>query len=254
MNDIWSVITEIATKLHPDTVEAIAFKIAKLASQEDFSKIKKSLPVGLEKEMVASLEKAWNLSPEFKPLELAAALRGASATAKLLDNQETIELVWTGPRTELIASRHTEQVLLEVVSSAKYRLFIVSFVTYDIDSVVKAVQKSIDMGVQVDILLESSKSHGGKVDIDSIKSFKKILPAANIYGWTNKSKTEWKGSVHAKCVVADDQLAFITSANLTGFAMEKNMELGVLVRGGNLPNRLDRHLNALITAGIIEKV
>lgn len=55
-------------------------------------------------------------------------------------------------------------------------------------------------------------------------------------------------------VPADGELAFITSANLTSAAMERNMELGVLVKGGELPFELQRHLEALISTKIIEKV
>jgi hypothetical protein len=37
------------------------------------------------------------------------------------------------------------------------------------------------------------------------------------------------------------------SANVSDAAMEWNMELGVLLRGGQLPGQLDRHLAALVT-------
>jgi len=36
--------------------------------------------------------------------------------------------------------------------------------------------------------------------------------------------------------------------------MENNMELGVLIRGGNLPENLDNHLRALITTGVVSKI
>jgi len=39
-------------------------------------------------------------------------------------------------------------------------------------------------------------------------------------------------ALHAKAAVADDYLAFVTSANLTGHALSENIELGVLLRGG----------------------
>ncbi|MFN8105307.1 MAG: phospholipase D-like domain-containing protein [Acidimicrobiia bacterium] len=42
-------------------------------------------------------------------------------------------------------------------------------------------------------------------------------------------------SLHAKCAVADDHTALVTSANLTGAGLEHNMELGLLVRGGGVP-------------------
>jgi phosphatidylserine/phosphatidylglycerophosphate/cardiolipin synthase-like enzyme len=38
------------------------------------------------------------------------------------------------------------------------------------------------------------------------------------------------GVLHAKVVVADDEVAFITSANLTKAALDRNIELGVLIR------------------------
>jgi phosphatidylserine/phosphatidylglycerophosphate/cardiolipin synthase-like enzyme len=38
------------------------------------------------------------------------------------------------------------------------------------------------------------------------------------------------GVLHAKAVVADDEAIFITSANLTEAALDRNIELGVLIR------------------------
>ena len=40
---------------------------------------------------------------------------------------------------------------------------------------------------------------------------------------------------HRHTVTMDGRLAFVTSANLTSVAMERNMELGVLLRGGAVP-------------------
>ena len=119
----------------------------------------------------------------------------------------------------------------------------------------KALQDAIGRNVEVDILLESSKDHGGKINIDSIETFLNRLPAANIYSWAQESKSsgKWTGAVHAKCAVADRALAFITSANLTSAAMERNMELGVLIRGGPLPAKLDQHLRALLETEIIKR-
>jgi len=38
------------------------------------------------------------------------------------------------------------------------------------------------------------------------------------------------GVLHAKAVLADDEAVFITSANLTEAALDRNIELGVLIR------------------------
>lgn len=39
----------------------------------------------------------------------------------------------------------------------------------------------------------------------------------------------------------DDRLAFVTSAHLTECALDRNMELGLLVRGGAVPKLLADH-------------
>lgn len=54
------------------------------------------------------------------------------------------------------------------------------------------------------------------------------------------------GSLHAKCAVADEEAVLISSANLTEYALNLNMELGVLVHDGELPRRAVGHLRRLI--------
>ena len=82
---------------------------------------------------------------------------------------------------------------------------------------------------------------------------KSALPSVRIYSWIDKADAFAGGKVHAKVSVADEVFCFISSANLTGHAMEKNMEAGVLIRGGATPRSLHRHLEALVTTHVIEK-
>jgi phosphatidylserine/phosphatidylglycerophosphate/cardiolipin synthase-like enzyme len=111
--------------------------------------------------------------------------------------------------------------------------------------------------VSVNILLESSTEHGGSVKGDSVKTMAEAVPGATILVWDSVAKkpegSALSASVHAKCVVADRRLAFITSANLTSAALERNMELGLLLRGGTVPDRLRSHLAALVTTKIIRE-
>ena len=55
--------------------------------------------------------------------------------------------------------------------------------------------------------------------------------------------------MHVKTAVADSRVAFLTSANLTEAALERNMELGVLIRSGTLPAAIDRLIDALLESG-----
>lgn len=256
MHNLWETISEIAMKLHPDKIEVLAGKISSLNNLDDLERTRNNIGSMISKELIDKMELSWKKSPEIKPIEFASALRGASAAISFSEKNESVELVWTGPPVGLVPIRHTEQVLHEVIGSSNHKLFIVSFVAYNIDSIVGSLEKAVTRNVRIDILLESSKADGGKVDIDSIHVFRNRIPSANIYKWKSavSDSGEAFGSVHAKCVVADGNLAFITSANLTKAAMENNMELGVLVRGGNLPETLQRHLESLIVTELVEKI
>jgi phosphatidylserine/phosphatidylglycerophosphate/cardiolipin synthase-like enzyme len=60
--------------------------------------------------------------------------------------------------------------------------------------------------------------------------------------------------LHAKCAVADRERLLISSANLTEFAFTLNMELGVLIRGGPLPGRVEDYLTALIDSRVLHPI
>lgn len=55
-------------------------------------------------------------------------------------------------------------------------------------------------------------------------------------------------SLHAKCIVIDDEIAFVTSANFTEWAQERNLEAGVLIRDENFARSLRNQFESLIAA------
>ena len=202
-------------------------------------------------ELASALLDAWQAVPVAGAV-LAGALRGAAAATADLRNRESVELVWTGPTTAAIPLRQTESVLLQTIRGARERVVLVSFVAYEVPSVTRALRDASSRGVRVTIVLESSTSFGGRVDTASDEKMRSAVPNATIYFWNDiPDEKGFRGAVHAKCAVADEDVAFVTSANLTSAAMSRNMELGVLFRGGRQPRRLARHIEALIEEGIL---
>ncbi|HHC4083977.1 TPA: DISARM system phospholipase D-like protein DrmC, partial [Klebsiella pneumoniae] len=122
----------------------------------------------------------------------------------------------------------TEQALLQVISTAERTLFITSFVAYDVSTIVKALNAANERGVMISILLELSQEKGGSLNFDTIEKMRIQVPSAKLYVWNNKDNEYYGGCVHAKVAVADARECFITSANLTGYAMEKILKLGCL--------------------------
>jgi phosphatidylserine/phosphatidylglycerophosphate/cardiolipin synthase-like enzyme len=97
------------------------------------------------------------------------------------------------------------------------------------------------------------------VSFDGIEALgQDVLGRVAAYVWPPENRPTdphgHTGSLHVKCAVADDRLLFITSANLTEFAMNLNMEHGVLVRGSELPGNVRLHFERLIGAGALKRV
>ena len=256
MDDFLVIIAKLALELHPDRIASIADRIEILETKEDFASRGVNFGPNTDKELLKRFEETWRKNEKFLPRDVAFALRGASATAKMSESRGAMELAWTGPITGQIPVRHTEQALCEVIESAQRRLFMVSFVAYHVASVKKALNEAVRRQVEISVLLESSDRHGGSISHDSVEVIRAVSPSMNIYEWNQGKYSDGgaTGKVHAKCAVADEKIAFITSANLTSAAMEYNMELGVIVKGGELPYALHRHLEYLAVTGVIEKL
>lgn len=255
MADLWMAIAELVVVTHADRIDIVADTILDLDGLMNRDRIQRAFGPNVDQDLIANFFSAWGNAPTIRAAEIASAFKTAIRTASIMESRSAIDLVWTGPSTGLVPIRHTEQVLCELIDSAITSIFLVSFVAYGVDSIVKALRKAIAKGVGISILLEASQAHGGTIDHDSIAVLKSALPTSSFYVWSGSSKQATdmqRNSVHAKCAVADGSMAFITSANLSLAAMERNMELGVLVRGGELPKNLQRHLEALITTGVIE--
>ena len=63
----------------------------------------------------------------------------------------------------------------------------------------------------------------------------------------------WHGTLHAKCVLVDSDRLFVSSANMTSFALALNIELGVLLNGGDAPRQMERNLTELIRTGVLRE-
>lgn len=253
MRDLLEAIIDLVSNSPPEKAEQLAYSIRKLGTSKEPSKLANWAVTPGAKGRLSALILSWQTT-EIPPAELAGMLEGAAAAYHRAKAEQEIELVWTGPPSKLIATRKTEQALLEVINAATTKVFITSFVAYDVASVMNALGMAIGRGVQVSMLLEASKEHGGGVSSDAIAAMKTALPKARIYSWAQKGDGFANGKVHAKVAVADETLCFVSSANLTGHAMEKNMEAGVLIKGGSTPRDLQKHLEALGTTKVIVKV
>jgi phosphatidylserine/phosphatidylglycerophosphate/cardiolipin synthase-like enzyme len=60
--------------------------------------------------------------------------------------------------------------------------------------------------------------------------------------------------LHAKCIVIDGGVALVTSANPTPAAYTRNIELGIVIRGGTIPGQIASHFASLIQVGALRRL
>ena len=181
--------------------------------------------------------------------EMAGILRGASHGYLSEKAREQVQLVWTGPDLNQIPVRRSEQILLELINAAQSSLFLVSFVLVNIPKIEDAIRKALERGVDVRMLLESEDKEGSNHFRDTIKRLQMDIPGLTLYVWPRERRESIEGGfarVHAKCAVADQVNAFLTSANLTSAALDKNIEMGVHIQGGSVPLTIYQQFIAMI--------
>lgn len=250
MGPLLDAVAELVALLSPSKIEAIATRLRGLSLPPREQDLQQVVGTPAARAALGSLVTTWQ-NTALPGDTVAGMLLGASHTLQRSQRHASVELVWTGPTTPFIATRRTEQVLLEVIQQAKRELFIVSFVAYDVPSVIAAINAAVDRGVDARILVEASATQGGSLLVDPVATMRNAVPSARLYVWTDRPHPFTNGRVHAKMAVADAAIAFLTSANLTGHALEKNMEAGVLLTGGHVPSSLHAHLHALIDTKIV---
>jgi len=189
--------------------------------------------------------------------DLGFALMVAGASAQSAKEAESIEVVWTGPETGMVPTRRTDQVVMELARESRAELWLMSYVFVRADDVIAELERAANRGVAVNVALESSVEEGGTLNFSGFDSLSRRLPQATLFEWPadQRPRNESRniGSQHAKCVVRDREALFVTSANLTDHALSLNMELGLLVRGGNSPEHVADHLQALVDSGKLIK-
>ena len=172
---------------------------------------------------------------------------------------ERISIVWTGPETPAIAMRRTDQALLELIAVTRKRLIVVSFAVYKVPAVADALVACAERGCDIAVVLESEAESGGRVTYEMSQALgSEAAQHATLYTWPLELRPDVgagrRASLHAKCAVGDEERLLVSSANLTEYAFTKNIELGLLVEGGEVPGRVQAHLEALITSGILRPV
>ncbi len=203
-------------------------------------------------------------------LELERLGVSGAATAAWIRSVETAtsriprpDLVWTGPEVPGVHARDTRRVYEELLGSAERSVLASTYAFFDGPKAFEPLARRMDARSQLNVtlLLNIQRKKGDTSAADQL-----VRRFADRF-W----KTDWPGSarpsvyydpraleqhgpggvLHAKGVVADDEVVFVTSANLTEAAFDRNIEVGLLVRDRALAASVSSHFRGLIERGLL---
>jgi cardiolipin synthase A/B len=189
---------------------------------------------------IRKLQELWTTAlPGLHGGALALALRTGADGIQLerLMSPKT-QIVWTGPKVEGSYVRATREIVREIVRGAQRELLIVGFwlAARDdgegiIEELIALLSDAVGRGVAVTMVLdERQRSDGSDNRKILLEVWPETVPLPRLLTWRLPVGDKHL-KLHAKVMVADDRDALVTSANLTWYAMDRNIEMGVRMVG-----------------------
>ena len=168
------------------------------------------------------------------------------------------DLVWSGPEVAGLHARDTRRVYEELLGAARRSIWASTYVYFDGPRAFATLAARMDAipDLRVTLLLNIQRKRGDTTAPDQlVRRFADQFWASD---WPGVARPRVyydprsldvdgpAGVLHAKAVVADGEAVFTTSANLTDAALDRNIELGVLIRDRALAASVTSHFQELI--------
>lgn len=174
-----------------------------------------------------------------------------------------LDLVWTGPEARTATTRDTAIVVRQLFEQARQSVIVGGFRFdhgEDLLRPLHAVMRNHGVKATFFMDIEGHADSPAEADAFATQQIDRFFadnwpfgsPRPDVY---YDPRTAVRGppwaSLHAKCVVVDERVALITSANFTERGQERNIEVGVLVADPNFASYLAGQWLGLIDAGIV---
>ncbi len=252
------LIERLAVSAHKPWLYEICQQLAKALSTDDAKAVITMLPKSHNGDASYCLEKTIRQAEGVIPWSsLAVAIELTTTILTRHAARAHTELLWSGPSpTNHIPARRIDQVLYDLISTAKQEILLVTFAAYNIQRLSTLLTQAVGRGVHVKLILEFEQTSQGQLSFDALNAFPESLQkSAGIYYWPlERRELNSRGrpaKLHAKVAVIDNQ-AVISSANLTDDAFNRNFELGTLFEGGEMPKKMREHFEGLIMQGVLK--
>ena len=204
------------------------------------------------------------MSPAHIGLLVQAVLDGLPYRSNLSD---VLQLVLSGPEIPEVPCGDTAAVLHALVREAEREVLLIGYAVHDGEKIFEALASKMDACRDLDVTfcLDVQRKYGDERSApELVAAFShrfrsqqwpgKRMPSIYYDPRSVEVGAEKRSSLHAKAMVIDRRAAFVTSANFTEAAQERNIELGVLLRSELHARRIVEYFQHLIEKRVLSRL
>lgn len=245
------IAASVGRALQPAQAERLAAALAPFERAADAQHLAGLVPTPAFQQSAQRLLKAWAEHAGPSGTTVGAAVAAAAHAHQDARRNSQLELVVSGPTSRAIHARRTEQVLLQLIDEAEGDILLITYALHMHDDLRAALTTAIGRGVGVTVLAEDPQddpyfSGSPGIALSGL--------AVTRLRWPGDQRPGSGAALHAKTVIIDQRIALITSANITRRAAGDNLEVGVLIRGGDIPRRIAEHVGQLLQDQVLQTV
>jgi len=254
--------------LAPSDLRTLAVAIASGRLSEPYlaTSVQRFLSPGTADEVASSLQELAALGVQTRALTKLLELL-ATAIADRPPLEDIIDLVTTGPDSGGLASRDTSVVVRDLFHNAKDSVVVVGYAVHQGREVFQALADRMIENPKLDVrmYLDIQRKIGDtSTASELVRRFEnrfrssqwppgKPLPQVFYDPRSLELERGKCAALHAKCIVVDGCELFLSSANFTEAAQQKNIELGVLFHSAPMAARVLRFFTSLVESGRLKK-
>jgi phosphatidylserine/phosphatidylglycerophosphate/cardiolipin synthase-like enzyme len=173
--------------------------------------------------------------------------------------EDLIDLVTSGPEAPGITNRSTSVVVRELFAHAHRSVLVAGYAVYQGQKVFQALSERMASVPELSVKLFLDISRGHRDTSASSEIRRRFVHKFRTKDWpvggklpqvyfdprSLESEPQKRSSLHAKCIVVDGTKVFVSSANFTEAAQERNIEVGLLIESPRLAQKITSHFDML---------
>ena len=177
--------------------------------------------------------------------------------------EDVIDLVTTGPEVRGVTNRDTSVVVRELFHKAEESILVAGYAVYQGQRVFQALADRMleRSDIKVRMFLDIQRRQGDTSAASELAGrfahrfrttqWPADRPLPEVYYDPRSLATDPKecAALHAKCVVVDGLEVFVSSANFTEAAQQRNIEVGLRLQSPVVAERIARFFESLVQNG-----